>query len=86
MTIILKPEQERVLIEAINSGLAHTPAEALDQALESLRRRLPEPRTANGETNADKAQAFEQWARNHPKRPPLPETAFQRESMIRDAG
>jgi hypothetical protein len=41
MTIILKPEQEQVLLEAINSGLAHTTDEALDQALDSLRMRLP---------------------------------------------
>ncbi len=32
MTIILRPEQEQVLREAINSGLAQTPDEALDQA------------------------------------------------------
>jgi hypothetical protein len=41
MTIILKPEQEKVLIQAINSGLAHTPDEALDQALDALKARLP---------------------------------------------
>lgn len=41
MTIILKPEQEQVLIEAIKSGLAHTTDEALDQALAALRDRLP---------------------------------------------
>ena len=29
MTIILKPEQEKLLIEATNSGLARTPDEAL---------------------------------------------------------
>jgi hypothetical protein len=40
MTIILKPEQERVLIEVVNFGLARTPGEALDQALEALRARL----------------------------------------------
>jgi hypothetical protein len=39
--ITLKPEQEQVLIEAINSGLAHTTEEALDQALEALKSRLP---------------------------------------------
>ncbi len=43
MTIILKPEQEQVLIEAIKSGLAHTTDEALDQALDALRGRLPRP-------------------------------------------
>lgn len=40
MAIILKPEQEEVLIQAINSGLAHTPDEALDQALDALKVRL----------------------------------------------
>jgi hypothetical protein len=42
MTIILKPEQEQVLREAIKSGLAHTTDEALDQALDALRDRLPQ--------------------------------------------
>lgn len=41
MTIILNPEQERVLRDAIDSGLARTADEALDQALDSLRGRLP---------------------------------------------
>jgi hypothetical protein len=86
MTVVLKPEQERILIEAINSGLAHTTAEALDQALEALRGRLPEsPRGTEVQSHEEKARAFEQWAHNHPKRPPLPDAAFQRENMIRDA-
>jgi hypothetical protein len=42
--VILKPEQERILIDAINSGLARTTDEALDQALEALRGRLAGPR------------------------------------------
>ena len=41
MTIILKPEQEQVLKEAIKSGLAHTTDEALDRALDALRSQLP---------------------------------------------
>jgi hypothetical protein len=86
MTITLRPEQERVLIDAIKSGLAHTTDEALDQALETLRRRLPETHAGEGNANAEKARAFEQWARSHPQRPPLPESAFQRENMVRDAG
>lgn len=52
MTIILKPEQEKLLQEAINSGLAHTPDEALDQALESLRIRLPHNATPEAESAA----------------------------------
>lgn len=35
MSIILKPERERVLLEALNSGLAHSKEEALDQALDT---------------------------------------------------
>jgi hypothetical protein len=46
MTIILRPEQERVLMDAINSGLAHNAGEALDQALDALRERLPSPAPA----------------------------------------
>jgi hypothetical protein len=41
MTIILEPEQENLLIQATKSGLARTPDEALDQALDTLRARLP---------------------------------------------
>lgn len=84
MTIILKPEQERVLIDAINSGLAHTRDEALDQALETLKRRLPTPEATEWGSNTERARAFERWVGNHPKMPPLPECAFERASMIRD--
>ncbi len=41
MTITLRPDQERVLVDAINSGLAHSADEALEQALDALRLRLP---------------------------------------------
>jgi hypothetical protein len=47
MTITLKPEQEQVLMEAINSGLARTTDEALDQALEALKNRLPQKGAAD---------------------------------------
>ena len=40
MTIILRPEQEQLLREAIDSGLARTADEALEQALDGLRQRL----------------------------------------------
>jgi len=41
MTIILKPEQEQVLTAAVKAGVAHTTDEALDQAIDALRERLP---------------------------------------------
>ena len=41
MTIILKPEQEQVIIQAVNSGLADNADDALDKAFDALRARLP---------------------------------------------
>ena len=52
MSIILKPEQEQVLLEAINSGLANTADEALDKALDSQRVRLPRHATPDAEPDA----------------------------------
>lgn len=52
MTIVLRPEQEKLLREAIDSGLARTADEALDQALDALRGRLPKPVVAEKESAA----------------------------------
>jgi len=41
VTIILKPEQEQVIIQAVNSGLADNADDALDKAFDALRARLP---------------------------------------------
>ena len=43
MKITIWPEQEQLLRDAIDSGLARNAADALDQALDGLRRRLPKP-------------------------------------------
>jgi hypothetical protein len=40
MTITLSPEHEQLISEAIRAGLIHTPDEALDEALATLRQRL----------------------------------------------
>jgi hypothetical protein len=60
MTITLRPEQEQLLREAINSGLAQTPDEALDQALDMLRHRLPKttPETESIATIAHRLAGF----------------------------
>jgi hypothetical protein len=52
MTITLRPEQEKVLLDAINSRLAHTTDEALDRALDTLRLRLAGRTTAETEAAA----------------------------------
>jgi hypothetical protein len=61
MTITLRPEQERVLQDAIDSGLAHNADEALDLALDALRGRLP-PRTPAGTPDESVAAAVRRLA------------------------
>jgi hypothetical protein len=65
MTITLKPEQEQVLMEAIHSGLAHTAEEALDQALESLKSRLPRPGSSGDESVASAAHRLATFGKRH---------------------
>ena len=36
MTITLSPEQEKLLTEVVQAGLAHTPEEAIDKAVRAL--------------------------------------------------
>ena len=64
MTIILKPEQEKLLIQAIKSGLACTPDEALDQALDALRARLPHEGVV-GESVASAARRLGTFGKRH---------------------
>ena len=53
MTITLSNDQERVLREVVNLGLATTPEEAIDQAFDVLRERLPfQPDGADDEVAA----------------------------------
>jgi hypothetical protein len=63
MTITLKPEQEQVLRKAIESGLAHTTDEALDQALGALRERLPQ--SASDASTADAARRLATFGSRH---------------------
>jgi hypothetical protein len=64
MTIILKPEQEELLRAAIQSGLAETPDEALDQALDTLRRRLSKP-APGAESTATVARRLATFGKRH---------------------
>ena len=45
MTIQLKPEQERIIQEEIQSGHFHNPEEVLDHALAALRERQKTPKS-----------------------------------------
>jgi hypothetical protein len=64
MTITLNPEQEKLLIQAINSGLARTREEALDRALEALRALLPHDGPAD-ESVASAARRLGTFGRRH---------------------
>jgi len=67
MTIILRPDQERVLVDAINSGLAHNIDEALDQALDALRLRMPPkaPAATSDESVAAAARRLATFGKQH---------------------
>jgi len=64
MTIILRPEQEQLLREAISSGLAQSTDEALDQALDTLRYRLPKP-ADEAESTAMVARRLASFGKRH---------------------
>jgi hypothetical protein len=84
MTIILRPEQERVLLQAIDSGLAQSTSEALDQALDALRLRLP-PSTVPQERTPEEIRAWlDELAALSDRIPPRPGETFSREMIYRD--
>jgi hypothetical protein len=64
MTIILRPEQEQLLREAIRSGLAQNTDDALDQALNTLRYRLPKPED-EAESTATIARRLASFGKRH---------------------
>jgi hypothetical protein len=64
MTIILRPEQEQLIREAISSGLAQSTDEALDQALDTLRYRLPKP-AGEAESVATVARRLSSFGKRH---------------------
>ena len=84
MTIILKPEQERVLLAAIDSGLAHTTDEALDQALDALRLRLPQSMLPQARTREEIRAWLDELAALSGRIPPRPGESFSREMIYQD--
>jgi hypothetical protein len=84
MTIILRPEQERVLLQAIDSGLAQSTDEALDQALDSLRLRLPQSTVPQVRTREEIRAWLDELAALSDRIPPRPGESFSREMIYRD--
>jgi hypothetical protein len=84
MTIELKPEQERILQEALRQGRFQSVEQALDEALHSI-----EPSGAVKPTlsPAERAAAYRSWAASHPRNTPvLSDQAISRETIYSDRG
>ena len=64
MTVELKPEQQRVIDLAIQSGACRNPEEVLDQALEMLREQLHKEEWLMSQREAIAAQISEGFAQS----------------------
>jgi hypothetical protein len=82
MTIELKPEQERILQEALRQGRFESVEQALDEALHSIV-------VAGGTvlSPAERAAAYRTWAESHPHTTPvLSDEAISRETIYSNRG
>ena len=85
MTITLKPEQERVLTEAIEAGLIQSPEDALDIALQELRAKLTMGQES--ETPEEWIARFHAWVDSHSwQTVVLSDEAMSREFIYRERG
>ena len=62
MTIELKPEHQRMIDQAIQSGVYHDPSEVLDQAFEIIREQLHREDWLVGQREAVAARVAEGFA------------------------
>src|SRR5580692_10782667 len=84
MVIELKPEQERILQEALRQGRFQSVEQALEEAIQSI---VPGRNTQPALSPAERAAAFRLWAESHPHTTPvLSEEAIRRESIYSDRG
>ena len=84
MTIELKPEQERILQEALRKGRFQSIEQALDEALHSI---VPSESGRPTLSSAERAAAFRSWAESHPRTTPvLSDEAISRETIYSDRG
>jgi len=84
MTIQLKPEQERILQEALRQGRFQSVEQALDEALHSI---VPSGGASPTLSPAERAAAFRSWAGSHPRNTPvLSDKAISRETIYSDRG
>jgi predicted nucleic acid-binding protein len=84
MTIELKPEQARILQEALSQGRFQSVGQALDEAFHSIE---PSGAVRPALSPAERAAAFRSWAASHPRNTPvLSDQAISRETIYSDRG
>jgi hypothetical protein len=85
MTITPTPEQERILKEAMQAGLIHSPEDVLEIAMQDLRNKLNVEGPAL--TDEEWLQEFNAWTSSHSTSSPLlSDEAISREFIYRDRG
>jgi hypothetical protein len=83
MTITPKPEQERILAEAIQAGLVGSPEDALEVGLDTLRMKLAV--VQKQETAEEWIAKFHAWITSHAGQTVvLSDEAMSRESIYAD--
>ena len=84
MTITPKPEQERILTDAIAAGLIGSAEDALDIAVATLQSRL---KVDGLQTDEEWLKEFHEWMDSHSwQTVVLSDEAMSRESIYRDRG
>jgi hypothetical protein len=87
MTIQLKPEQERVIGEAIRAGLLENAEGIVDVGVEAIRLRLEDGRGAEQLSADEWIRRFREWANSHSRDTPLlSDEAISRDSIYDDRG
>jgi len=88
MTIQLKPEQERLIDQAIQAGLIRTADDVIDIGMESLQKRLEAQHGSARQPNTEQwLEELNSWVNSHPKTTPLlGDEAISRESIYGTRG
>ena len=72
MTIDLKPEQEQIIVQAIQAGLLRDADDVVEVGIEILRQRLEAQRAIPVAMDADQwSKELHTWIQSHPTTTPL---------------
>lgn len=88
MTVHLKPDQERVVGQAIQAGLIASAEEVVDAGVEAIRKRLEAaPVLETSMSPEEWVREFDSWVRSHPTNTSLlSDEAVSRESIYGTRG